>query len=601
LITEKLNVWKYESGMKKLLLVEDEPIMAVLTKQQLEQNGYIVLHCSTGEEAVEKISNYSENIDLVLMDINLGNGIEGTEAAKQILKKVDIPILFLSSHTESEIVEKTERITSYGYVVKNSGFFVLNASIKMAFRLHEAKLREIEKESALKQSEERFHNLFERAPLGYQSLDENGFFIEANQAWMEMLGYERDDVIGKWFGDFLEDGQVDLFRERFPLFKRNGCVVTEFAMKHKDGTIRNIAFNGRIGYKNDGSFEKTHCILRDNTETRAAGKKLEQANERLQIILNSIDAFIYIADMQSYELLFINDYGLKNWGENITGKICYKELQGFDKPCPFCTNKYLLNADGTPSGVYRWEFQNTKNGCWYEIIDRAIRWTDDRVVRMEIAVDITDKKQSEIITKNQLKEKEILLKEVHHRIKNSINSIDSLLQIQLADTANEEVKRILNDSVSRVAGMKLVYEKLLITEDYSVLSVKEYVSDLAEAIIRLYSKSVKIIKEIDDFEISVKKIFPLGAIVNELVTNSLKYAFVENLEPLIEIFLKKNEDKIFLKIRDNGKGYPEEAKNSKMQVECLGLTLIRLFTEQLGGTYRFENENGASCTIDFSL
>lgn len=123
---------------KTILLVEDEAILALGETLQLEKMGYSVHHVTTGESAVESALGDDPRYDLILMDINLGPGIDGTQAAQQILKSKNIPVVFLSSHTDPETVEKTEKITSYGYVVKNSGPTVLDASIKMAFKLHEA-------------------------------------------------------------------------------------------------------------------------------------------------------------------------------------------------------------------------------------------------------------------------------------------------------------------------------------------------------------------------------------------------------------------------------------------------------------------------------
>lgn len=128
------------NSQKNILLVEDEAITAITETRDLEKYGYRVHTASSGEEAFKKIDSGS-NIDLILMDIDLGRGMDGTEAAKIILKTYDIPLIFLSSHTDPAIVELTERITSYGYVVKQTGITVLDASIKMAFRLHEQKRR----------------------------------------------------------------------------------------------------------------------------------------------------------------------------------------------------------------------------------------------------------------------------------------------------------------------------------------------------------------------------------------------------------------------------------------------------------------------------
>ncbi len=135
--------------MKNILLVEDEAIIALSQKMTLEKYGYSVITANSGLKAIE-IFNATKDIELILMDIDLGTGIDGTETAKIILEEHEIPIVFLSSHTEPEVVEKTERITSYGYVVKNSGITVLDASIKMAFKLFYANQRIIESELTIR-------------------------------------------------------------------------------------------------------------------------------------------------------------------------------------------------------------------------------------------------------------------------------------------------------------------------------------------------------------------------------------------------------------------------------------------------------------------
>jgi DNA-binding NtrC family response regulator len=124
---------------KTLLLVENEVLIALSKKIELEKYGYNVLTVNTGEKAAA-LTKDNIDIDLILMDIDLGKGIDGTQTAEIILKEKDIPVVFLSGHTELETVEKTEKITSYGYVVKNSSITVLDASIKMAFKLFDEKM-----------------------------------------------------------------------------------------------------------------------------------------------------------------------------------------------------------------------------------------------------------------------------------------------------------------------------------------------------------------------------------------------------------------------------------------------------------------------------
>lgn len=122
---------------RTILLVEDEVLIALAERKLLERSGYRVLTAKTGEQAVE-LTRTTAAIDLILMDIDLGSGISGTEAAKTILGERSIPLAFLSSHTEPEVVDSTEGITSYGYILKTSGDTVELASVRMAFRLADA-------------------------------------------------------------------------------------------------------------------------------------------------------------------------------------------------------------------------------------------------------------------------------------------------------------------------------------------------------------------------------------------------------------------------------------------------------------------------------
>ncbi|MBI5843101.1 MAG: PAS domain S-box protein [Deltaproteobacteria bacterium] len=121
---------------------------------------------------------------------------------------------------------------------------------------------------ALRQSEEHFRDLFQRAPLGYQSLDAEGRFLEINDTWLDIMGYAREEVVGRWFGDFLVPEQVAAFRERFPLLKEKGRIHSEFRMLHKDGSVRAISFEGSVATTPDGAFSKTHCILSDVTQAK---------------------------------------------------------------------------------------------------------------------------------------------------------------------------------------------------------------------------------------------------------------------------------------------------------------------------------------------
>ena len=143
-------------------------------------------------------------------------------------------------------------------------------------------------EKALRESEERFKLLFDKAPLGYQSLNREGQFIEVNQTWLDTLGYTREEVIGKWFGDFMTPDSQEKVRQRFPGFVKNGKVHTEFELIHKNGNILTISFDGRIGHDLKGDFKQTHCILNDITERKQAERALAESNSLRELLLDII-------------------------------------------------------------------------------------------------------------------------------------------------------------------------------------------------------------------------------------------------------------------------------------------------------------------------
>ncbi|MHB8054904.1 MAG: PAS domain-containing protein, partial [Candidatus Aminicenantales bacterium] len=170
---------------RTLLLVEDEAIIARDEAKQLTNQGYKVIIAVSGEKAIDIIRSGEQQIDLVLMDINLGKGLDGAETAREILKSRDIPILFLSSHTEKEVVEKIGDIPSYGFVIKNSGITVLQASVNMAFRLHQAYRKRQEAEDKLRASETFNFALFQFNPIPTVIVDREGRIVKINLAQRE--------------------------------------------------------------------------------------------------------------------------------------------------------------------------------------------------------------------------------------------------------------------------------------------------------------------------------------------------------------------------------------------------------------------------------
>jgi len=187
------------SPAKQILLVEDEALIALAEKKQLERFGYSVATAFSGAAALATL-NSNPSIDLVLMDLDLGDGLDGPETALIIQEQIKkLPIIFLSSHTEPEIINKTDSLSSYGYVVKNSAITVLDASIKMAFRLFDETSKRLETQ---KRYEQLFDNLNDAFGIHEIICDEEGIpvdyrFLELNKAFLQRLRMKKEDVTGK--------------------------------------------------------------------------------------------------------------------------------------------------------------------------------------------------------------------------------------------------------------------------------------------------------------------------------------------------------------------------------------------------------------------
>jgi len=229
---------------KTILIVDDEAIIAMEEAATLKNHGFHTIVAHTGEEAIE-MAAVQAGIDLVLMDIDLGSGMDGTQAAEVILEHLDIPVLFLSSHTEPEVVEKTEGITSYGYVVKNSGETVLLASIKMAFKLHSAYIE-------LKKHEERFSDLAQFLPETVFETDIQGRITFVNEPSLERFGYTGDEFIrGLSFLDILVPEEHPRGIENFGKALRGELTgMVEYTARKKDGTRIPVMINTSVIFLN---------------------------------------------------------------------------------------------------------------------------------------------------------------------------------------------------------------------------------------------------------------------------------------------------------------------------------------------------------------
>ncbi|HEX2869012.1 MAG TPA: PAS domain S-box protein [Ignavibacteriales bacterium] len=285
---------------KTLLLVEDEAIIALTEKRWLINEGFRVIHVTSGEEAIKTVQTGSEKIDLILMDIDLGHGcMDGTQAAREILKTQDIPLLFLSSHTEKEIVDKTEQITSYGYVVKGSTDTVLLASIKMAFKLYKANQEIKAREEALKEREFWLNASQKVAKIGSYRADFQADIWSSSSVLSEIFGIDEQYTrsVAGWLNlvhpedrDMMNDYLHKVFEGQTQFDKQYRI------LRPSDGRMFWVHGMGKIDFDKSGNPLIMIGTIQDITERKLMDEALRRSEENLSTTLHSIGDGVIATD-----------------------------------------------------------------------------------------------------------------------------------------------------------------------------------------------------------------------------------------------------------------------------------------------------------------
>lgn len=297
-------------------------------------------------------------------------------------------------------------------------------------------------------NEERYRQLYEKSPLGYQSLDADGCFVEVNQTWLDILGYQRDDVLGHWFGDFLAHEMVEAFKERFPKFIAAGEVHNQFKMLHKDGHIVEVSFDGKIGYDENGKFKQTHCILNDITQRNKILNELQESEKRFRLTIQNSPLPI---------MLHADD------GEVLMISTSWEELTGFTHAEISTIDAWVYKAYGSQNSTILSTIKNvfamekTINDGEFEITARSgqkLIWdfsssylgklNDGRKLVVSMAKDVTDRKKIENDNQRIQKELEKLLDEANR------SRLSLLSVIEDQKEAQEKIRQLNAELEKRV-------------------------------------------------------------------------------------------------------------------------------------------------------
>ncbi len=574
---------------KTILLVEDEEMAALSTRLVLEKRGYQVLIAGTGEAAVEEIETNRE-VNLVLMDIVLGQGLDGTEAAKRILQHREIPIIFCSSHTEAETVEKTENITSYGYIDKSSGSEVLLASIRIAFQLFEAR--------------NSYKNTFSYSLNGIcihrKLYDPSGQladceYLNVNPAFHEHTGLSSEEVIGKTVRQIYPQGEADgviaLYDE---VLRTARAAVRQFYFEPSSSWFQLSI------YPMEG--ELFSVVIQNITEQKNAAAEAEEAKKRYRDLAENVEAILWEYDIRSDRWTYVAPqvkrilgYDPGEWKDLAfwVSHIHPEDQNWATSYCKECTAKGLAHQ-------FEYRFRR-KDGSyiWIRDVVSVIMEGESPAGLRGFMIDVTQVKEAEQALGKQLKEKELLLRETMHRIKNNIFSIESLLNLQADSAPNEDARSALRQAMSRVSGIRQLYEQMLSAANSDSVNLKEYLDPLVDQIVFLFPQagSITLIKEIEPIKLGSRLLFPVGIMVNELLTNTMKYAFNGSAGGKIHVRSNNENGSILISVCDDGKGFPEEVLQGK--TSGFGTNLVKMLAQQLNGTATLYNQCGGCAEIRF--
>lgn len=442
---------------------------------------------------------------------------------------------------------------------------------------------------------ESYRDLFDSISDAIYLVNDNGRIIGASKGLQRTFGYSPDEVIGKHFTVLHAPGKVN--PEKFYKLNEEGQLDKGGVKLGSWGKKKNGEVFPTDLLVNNGSYfgEEVQIIIeRDISERKEAEEELLKRERLLSELFNTTPVGIVLLN-EHHEIVEVNRGFEKIFGyeqQEIEGL----ELDKFIVPEPDRREASSLSSTSKITEVEARRIHKSGDLVDVMIYSVPIIIDDKLMYKYGFYVDISERKYREEEIKKSLREKEVLLSEIHHRVKNNLAVITGLLELQSYNAEDHSAHNVLKDSQMRIHSIAMVHEKLYQNERLSEIHIHKYIPELVRIVRKTMGRrdmDIELEYDLDEITLEITQAIPCGLLLNEVLTNAFKYAFEGRNSGKITIHFKHGADgEVIFGIQDNGVGFnPDEVSGSE---ESLGLKLISTLARQLKGKMDVKSDDGGS-------
>lgn len=462
----------------------------------------------------------------------------------------------------------------------------------------------IKSEEYIAESEERYRTLFEDSRDAVYVTSRDGNFQEFNKSCLDLLGYSQQEIQNITADSiYVDPSQRQRFQEEIE--KWGSLWDYPVKLKKKNGTEMDCLITASLKTDDDGNIRGYQGSIRDITEQKESAEALKKSKEFIETALNSMNDAVSIINVDDYTIVGVNKIFLDQLGlteEEVIGKTCYEITHHQTEPCsPPNDACPLIETMNTGEHAVEEHVHLQKDGenVFVEVSTAPIKDDRGNVVQVvHVARDITERKIAEDEMKRSLKEKEVLLREIHHRVKNNLQIITSLLNLQSRNL--KDIKTTFKETQRRIESIALVHEKLYQSKDLANIDFGDYTTNLVSEIYSTYGVNparIPFIINMAPVDMKVDIVVSCGLIINEIVTNSLKYAFPDGVGEIVIELMEEGDDTFVLTVSDNGVGIPENMDIHELP--SLGIRLVLALIDELDGQFEIIRDIGTKFKITF--